>query len=153
MLAPIGMPVRGLARRGHIARGPSRAQTVPYIHNMPTLCISCSLHRQISVVANGSYWAFQKLGNYYGVGNLLMVIYAVCNAIGQFFTLVVPIDAPLRMLLGDENARRFVPKGLLKQNDKGAYINGIKMVVVLIALGFIQPEIRKIQDKKEAEQA
>lgn len=40
MLAPIGMPVRGLARRGHIARGPSRAQTVPYIHNMPTLCIS-----------------------------------------------------------------------------------------------------------------
>lgn len=85
----------------------------------------------ISVVANGSYWAFQKLGNYYGVGNLLMVIYAVCNAIGQFFTLVIPIDAPLRMLLGDENARRFVPKGLLKQNDKGAYINGIKMVVVL----------------------
>ena len=57
----------------------------------------------ISVVANGSYWAFQKLGNYYGVGNLLMVIYTVCNAIGQFFTLVVPIDAPLRMLLGDEN--------------------------------------------------
>lgn len=85
----------------------------------------------IFVVANGSYRAFQKLGNYYGVGNLLMVIYAVCNAIGQFFTLVVPIDAPLRMLLGDENARRFVPKGLLKQNDKGAYINGIKMVVVL----------------------
>ena len=28
MLAPIGMPVRGLAWRGHIARGPSRAQMV-----------------------------------------------------------------------------------------------------------------------------
>lgn len=28
MLAPIGMHVRGLARRGHIARGPSRAQMV-----------------------------------------------------------------------------------------------------------------------------
>ena len=84
-----------------------------------------------SYVANGAYWAFQRLGNYYGVGNLLMVIYAVCNAIGQFFTLVVPIDAPLRMLLGDENARQFVPKDLLKQNDKGPYINGIKMVVVL----------------------
>ena len=26
--------------------------------------------------ANGSYWAFQKLGEYYGVGNLLMIIYA-----------------------------------------------------------------------------
>lgn len=34
--------------------------------------------------ANGSYWAFQKLGEYYGVGNLLMIIYAACNAIGQF---------------------------------------------------------------------
>lgn len=84
-----------------------------------------------SYVANGAYWAFQRLGNYYGVGNLLMIIYAACNAIGQFSTLVVSIDAPLRMLLGDENARQFVPKGLLKQNDKGAYINGIKMVVVL----------------------
>ena len=84
-----------------------------------------------SYVANGAYWAFQRLGNYYGVGDLLMIIYAACNAIGQFSTLVVSIDAPLRMLLGDENARQFVPKGLLKQNDKGAYINGIKMVVVL----------------------
>lgn len=84
-----------------------------------------------SYVANGAYWAFQRLGNYYGVGNLLIIIYAACNAIGQFSTLVVSIDAPLRMLLGDENTRQFVPKGLLKQNDKGAYINGIKMVVVL----------------------
>ncbi len=84
-----------------------------------------------SYVANGAYWAFQKLGNYYGVGNLLMIIYAACNAIGQFSTLVVSIDAPLRMLLGDENSRQFVPKALLKQNDKGAYINGIKMVAVL----------------------
>ena len=84
-----------------------------------------------SYVANGAYWAFQRLGNYYGVGHLLMIIYAACNALGQFSTLVVSIDAPLRMLLGDENARQFVPKGLLKQNDKGAYINGIKMVVVL----------------------
>jgi amino acid transporter len=84
-----------------------------------------------SYVANGAYWAFQKLGNYYGVGNLLLIIYAACNAIGQFSTLVVSIDAPLRMLLGDENSRQYVPKALLKQNDKGAYINGIKMVVVL----------------------
>ena len=43
--------------------------------------------------ANGQYWAFQKLGEYYGVGNLIMIIYAACNAIGQFSTLVVSIDA------------------------------------------------------------
>ncbi len=35
------------------------------------------------------------------------------------------------MLLDDGNARQFVPKQLLVQNDKGAYINGIKLIVVL----------------------
>lgn len=84
-----------------------------------------------SYIANGAYIAFEQLGKYYGVGNLLMIIYALCNAIGQFSTLVVSIDAPLRMLLDDPNARQYVPKQLLKQNDKGAYINGILMVIVL----------------------
>ena len=84
-----------------------------------------------SYVANGSYMAFQKLGQYYGVGNLLMIVYAACNAIGQFSTLVLSIDAPLRMLLDSESSRQFVPSGLLKQNKKGAYVNGIKMVVIL----------------------
>lgn len=81
--------------------------------------------------ANGSYWAFQKLGQYYHVGDLLMIIYAVCNTIGQFSTLVLSIDAPLRMLLDNEDAREFVPQGLLKKNKYGAYINGIWLVVVL----------------------
>lgn len=84
-----------------------------------------------SYVSNGSYWAFQKLGEYYGVGNLLLIIYAACNAIGQFSTLVLSIDAPLRMLLDNEDARQFIPSGLLKQNKHGAYINGIKMVICL----------------------
>lgn len=84
-----------------------------------------------SYVSNGAYWAFQKLGNYYGVGDLLLMIYAACNAIGQFSTLVVSIDAPLRMLLGDENSRQFIPKVLLRQNKNGTYINGIKMVAIL----------------------
>ena len=81
--------------------------------------------------ANGQYWAFQKLGEYYGVGNLIMIIYAACNAIGQFSTLVVSIDAPLRMLLDNEDARQFIPTKLLKKNKFGAYINGIWMVVIL----------------------
>lgn len=81
--------------------------------------------------ANGAYWAFQKLGNYYGLGNALMMIYAACNAIGQFSTLVISIDAPLRMLLDNENARQFIPTKLLKKNQYGAYVNGIKMVAVL----------------------
>ena len=35
-----------------------------------------------SYVANGAYWAFQKLGNYYGIGDTLLVLYALCNMIG-----------------------------------------------------------------------
>lgn len=81
--------------------------------------------------ANGSYWAFQKLGEYYGMGNILMIIYAACNAIGQFSTLVLSIDAPLRMLLDNKDAREFIPTKLLKKNKYGAYINGIWMVAIL----------------------
>lgn len=84
-----------------------------------------------SYVSNGAYWAFQKVGEYYGVGDLFLVIYALCNTIGQFSTLVLSIDAPLRMLLGNEYAKDFVPSSMLKQNAHGAYINGIKLVVVL----------------------
>ncbi len=81
--------------------------------------------------SNGSYWAFQKLGGYYHVGNLLLIIYAVCNAVGQLSTLVISIDAPLRMLLDNEAARTYIPSGLLKKNDAGAYVNGIRMVAIL----------------------
>lgn len=84
-----------------------------------------------SYVANGAYWSFEKLGEYYHMGNTLMIIYAICNTIGQFSTLVLSIDAPLRMLLENEEAKQFIPKGLLKQNKYGAYSNGIKMVIVL----------------------
>ena len=86
---------------------------------------SSFVHRQCA------YEAFQRLGDYYHVGNLFVIFYGACNTIGQFSTLVLSIDAPLRMLLDDGNARRFVPKQLLKQNDKGAYVNGIKLIVVL----------------------
>lgn len=82
-------------------------------------------------VANGAYWSFQRLGEYYGVGNFFLILYALCNAIGQLSILVLSIDAPLRMLLEDENTAQYIPRGLLKKNKYGAYINGIKMVVVL----------------------
>ena len=81
--------------------------------------------------SNGSYWAFQKLGNYFHIGDSLLIIYALCNAVGQLSTLVISIDAPLRMLLDNEDAREFIPAGLLKKNDAGAYVNGIKLVALL----------------------
>ena len=84
-----------------------------------------------SYAANGAYWAFQRLGEYYGIGDTLLVIYALCNMIGQFAVLIMSIDAPLRMLLDNEDTKQFIPKKLLKQNDVGAYTNGIVMVAVL----------------------
>jgi len=84
-----------------------------------------------SYVSNGAYWAFQKMGNYYGMGDFFLVIYAICNAIGQFSTLILSIDAPLRILLGNDYAKEFIPSGMFKQNKHGAYINGIKLVMVL----------------------
>lgn len=84
-----------------------------------------------SYVSNGSYWAFQKVGEYYGVGDTFLIIYAICNAIGQFSTLILSIDAPLRMLLGNDYAKDFVPSAMLKRNRHGAYINGIRLVVAL----------------------
>lgn len=93
--------------------------------------VFASAEAQESYIANGAYIAFQKLGEYYGVGNLLMIVYAASNAIGQFSTLVVSIDAPLRMLLEDPITSQSVPKQLLKKNKYGAFVNGIWMVVIL----------------------
>ena len=84
-----------------------------------------------SYAANGAYWAFQRLGQYYNIGDTLLIIYALCNMLGQFAVLIISIDAPLRMLLDNEDTKQFIPKKLLKQNDVGAYTNGIVMVAVL----------------------
>ena len=65
-------------------------------------------------MTNGAYYAFQTLGQYYGLGNFFVVVYAICNLIGQFTVLIISIDAPLRMLLdcADEN---YIPKAMFKQ--------------------------------------
>ena len=90
--------------------------------------VSSWIHETIG--SKSAYYAGWT-GAYYGIGDSLKIIYSICNAIGQFSTLVLSIDAPLRMLLDNEQAREFIPKGLLKKNKYDAYINGIWMVVIL----------------------
>lgn len=68
-----------------------------------------------SYAANGGYWAFQKLGEYYHVGDTFLIIYALCNVISQFSILILSIDAPLLMLLDNEHTREFIPSKLLKK--------------------------------------
>ncbi len=84
-----------------------------------------------SYAANGAYWAFQKLGEYYHLGDTFLVIYAICNMISQFAILILSIDAPLRMLLDNKYTQEFIPTKLLKKNKFGVYKNGILMVTIL----------------------
>lgn len=99
-------------------------------------------------ISNGAYMAFDRLGQYYHVGGLFMYIYSWCNVIGQFSTLVISIDAPLRMLLGSKEAKDYIPKKLMKLNKHGAYINGIWMIVILsgglIAIQALVPDAQSV---------
>ena len=97
----------------------------------PTAVINASAESFNAYVANSSYWAFQKLGQYYHVGDLFMIIYALCNVISQLAVLILSIDAPLRMLLDNEHTQQFIPRALHKVNAHGVHSNGIKMVAVL----------------------
>lgn len=72
------------------------------------------------LMANGAYVAFQRLGEYYHLGNLLMIIYALANALATIAALAVSIDAPLRILLDDADPQ-FVPNKL-RQKIKMAYL-------------------------------
>lgn len=90
------------------------------------------------LMTNGAYYAFQKLGEYYHVGNLFVIIYALTNLIGQFSIMVLSIDAPLRMLL-DSADERFIPRKMFIQNEHGTYTNGHKLVMAIVSVLIIVP--------------
>ncbi len=90
------------------------------------------------LMTNGAYYAFQKLGEYYNLGNLFVIAYAITNMIGQFAVLIISIDAPLRMLL-DSGDRKFIPEKLFVTNKNGAYINGHKLIFVIVSILIIVP--------------
>lgn len=90
------------------------------------------------LMTNGAYYAFQKLGEYYHLGNFLVVVYALTNLIGQFSVMVLSVDAPLRMLL-DSADSRFIPKKMFKKNDHGTYVNGHKLVMLIVCVLIIVP--------------
>ncbi len=89
-------------------------------------------------VTNGQYLAFQKIGEYYGLGNSLMIIYAVCFLIVQIAVMIVSIDAPLRMLL-DNSDPDYIPNRLAVTNKRGVYKNGVLMVSIAVAVLIIVP--------------
>lgn len=92
------------------------------------------------LMVNGAYYAFQQLGDYYHVGNFFVITYAITNMIGQFASLIISIDAPLRMLLSGAD-RRFIPEKMFKQNEHGSYVNGNKLITIIVGILIIIPAL------------
>lgn len=88
-------------------------------------------HIPRDLMMNGAYYCFQKLGEYYGVGNLFLIIYAIANALSYMSALAFSIDAPIKVLLADVD-NRFIPAALTKVNKNGTPVNGYKLTAVLV---------------------
>lgn len=87
---------------------------------------------------NGQYYAFKMLGEYYGLGNFFLIVYALANMTAQISALVFSIDAPLKVLFSDAD-ERYIPKALTKINKNGAPINGYKLTAVLVGILIMVP--------------
>ena len=92
------------------------------------------------LMMNGQYYAFSMLGEYYGLGKVFLIIYAIANMTAQISALVFSIDAPLKVLLADTDDN-FVPRTLTKTNKHGAPINGYLMTAVLVSILIIVPAL------------
>ena len=89
---------------------------------------------------NGSYYCFAKLGEYYGVGQTFVVIFALCTLIGQASTLAVSIDAPIKILLADVD-EKFVPERFRKINSRGVPVTGYQLTALLVGILIIVPAL------------
>ncbi|EKL6446843.1 amino acid permease, partial [Salmonella enterica subsp. enterica serovar Kentucky] len=99
-----------------------------------------SRHIPDDLMTNGQYYASQKLGEYYHMGNSLMVIYAIANTLGQIAALVFSIDAPLKVLLGDADSK-YIPQRLCRTNASGTPVNGYLLTLVLVAILIMLPTL------------
>ena len=90
------------------------------------------------LMTNGAYYAFATLGEYYHVGNVFVIAFALTNAISQFTVMILSIDAPLCILLGSAD-KEYIPKSLFVQNKYGAYTKGHKMVLVIVGILIVVP--------------
>ena len=96
---------------------------------------------------NGSYYAFQALGEQYHLGNLLMYIFAWTEVFYLAALLAVLLDAMTRMLISDTGAK-YMPKVLRKTNGNGLPVNGYLLTCGLSAfimlLGIFLPSMNDI---------
>ena len=99
-----------------------------------------SQHIPADLMMNGAYEAFARLGEYYHIGNTLMIIFAISNTLGQIAALAISIDAPLQILLADANPK-FIPAALRKKNKNGTPVNGYIMTGILVSILILVPAL------------
>ncbi|WP_270940995.1 APC family permease [Romboutsia lituseburensis] len=92
------------------------------------------------LMMNGAYYAFQLLGEHFGLGSIFVIIYALANTAAQLSALVFSIDAPLRVLLSEADSN-FIPKSLSKTNKNGVLVNGYIMTAILVSILIIVPAL------------
>lgn len=77
---------------------------------------------------NGSYYAFQAMGQEFGLGSFFLYTFAITQAIYMMAQLAVLLDAGTRMFLSD-TAKRYLPKALTKLDRHGLPINGYWLTI------------------------
>ncbi|CAM3256476.1 APC family permease [Vagococcus fessus] len=92
------------------------------------------------LMVNGAYEAFQRLGNFYNVGPLFVILYAVANSLAQISALAFSIDAPLKILLSDADPN-YIPSKLSKVNKKGTPVNGYIFTGILVTILIVLPSL------------
>lgn len=96
---------------------------------------------------NGSYYAFQAMGNDFGMGRFFLYLFAITQAIYMMAQLAVLIDASTRMFLSD-TAKAYLPKRLTKLDSRGLPINGYWLTTgictVIMVLSATLPNMNSI---------
>lgn len=96
---------------------------------------------------NGAFYAFQYMGQQWGVGKLFLYMYAATQLIFMLAQLAILIDAASRVLSAD-TAVKYMPKWLLKKNRLGRPINSYALTsgicLFLILLSGTLPDINTI---------
>ncbi|WP_281164604.1 APC family permease [Liquorilactobacillus sicerae] len=96
---------------------------------------------------NGSYYAFQLLGQRLGLGNILLYIFTVVQAIYMMAQLAVLLDSSSWVIAGD-TAANFIPSWLSKRDKNGrplhSYILTCGLCLFLLLMSGTLPNINAI---------
>ena len=106
-----------------------------------------SYHIPNDLKMNGAYYVFDMVGHQYGMGKILLYVWAWTSVFYNAALLAVLLDAMTRMLISD-TGDKYMPKFLQKKDKNGLPINGYVLTVSLSAfimlLGIFLPDMNDI---------